>query len=187
MSGSLRVIAGSLKGRRLKSGEWEDLRPTSEKLRETLFNVIASKVPGARVMDGFAGTGALGIEAISRGAEHVVFVESARAGADLIAENLERCGIATGYTVVRAPFMRAVDRLRTSPEFVPFDVILLDPPYDLPGTDKMLRGAASLAARDGLVIFEHARRQEAPEGSPDLARIREIVSGDSSLTFYALR
>jgi 16S rRNA (guanine966-N2)-methyltransferase len=186
MSGSLRVIAGSLKGRRLKSGDWAGLRPTSDKLRETLFNVIASKVQGSRVMDGFAGTGALGIESWSRGAREVVFIDSAREAADLIAGNVERCGIASGYTVVRAPFMRAADRFHNDPAFVPFDVILLDPPYDLRGTEKMLAAAASLLARDGLVVWEHARKQESPASSSGLVRIREIVSGDSALAFYAL-
>ena len=185
MSGSLRIIAGSLKGRRLKSGDWAGLRPTSDKLRETLFNVLASKVQGSRVMDAFAGTGALGIEALSRGAREVVFVDNAREAVDLIAGNIERCGITSGYTVVRAPFMRAADRLRGDPAFVPFDVILLDPPYDQPGTDKMLGAGASLLAPDGLLILEHARKQLAPAAASGLVRIREIVSGGSSLAFYA--
>ena len=90
----MRVIAGSLKGRRLKAPAWEGLRPTSDTLRETLFNVLAPRVGGARVLDGFAGTGALGIEALSRGAAHATFIERDRRAQALIAENLAHCGIA---------------------------------------------------------------------------------------------
>src|SRR5229473_2384951 len=85
---SMRVIAGSLKGRRLKAPGWDGLRPTSDKLRETLFNVIGARVQGARVLDGYAGTGAIGIEALSRGAAHVTFVERDRRAVKLIEANL---------------------------------------------------------------------------------------------------
>src|SRR5438477_4535718 len=103
----MRVIAGSLKGRRLKPPTWEGLRPTSDKLRETLFNVIGPRVAGARVLDGYAGTGAIGIEAISRGAAHVTFVEADRRAQILIADNLRACGIETGYTMLRSTMARA--------------------------------------------------------------------------------
>src|SRR5688572_32354852 len=89
----LRVIAGSFKGRRLESPRWDGLRPTSDKLRETLFNVLAPRVAGARVLDAFAGTGAVGIEAMSRGAAHVTFVERDRRAQALIDANLARCGV----------------------------------------------------------------------------------------------
>src|SRR5258705_10425930 len=104
----MRVISGSLKGRRLKPPTWEGLRPTSDKLRETLFNVLAPRMAAARVLDAFAGTGALGIEALSRGAAEAVFVENDRRAQGLIAENLAHCGIASGYAIIRAPFGRAV-------------------------------------------------------------------------------
>src|SRR5690348_2883385 len=89
----MRIIAGSLKGRRLKTPTWAGLRPTSDKLRETLFNILAPRVAGARVLDGYAGTGALGIEALSRGAASVTFVERDRRAQGLIEENLARCGV----------------------------------------------------------------------------------------------
>ena len=125
----MRVIAGSLKGRRLKAPTWEGLRPTSDKLRETLFNVLGPRVVGARVLDGFAGTGALGIEAISRGAVEVVFVEQDRRAQALVAKNLAHCGIALGYAILRATVARGLEQLRAAPEFAPFDIVLLDPPY----------------------------------------------------------
>src|SRR2546422_7337820 len=115
----MRVIAGSLKGRRLIAPSWPGLRPTSDKLRETIFNILAARVAGARVLDGYAGTGALGIEAISRGAAHVTFVERDRRAYALIARNLSRCGIANGYAIIRDRVARALGALRVEP---PFDI-----------------------------------------------------------------
>jgi 16S rRNA (guanine(966)-N(2))-methyltransferase RsmD len=92
----MRVIAGTLKGRRLKAPDWDGLRPTSDKLRETLFNILGTRVAGARVLDGYAGTGAIGIEALSRGAAHVTFVERDRRATALIAANLAACGVREG-------------------------------------------------------------------------------------------
>ena len=124
----MRVIAGTLKGRTLDPPDWEGLRPTSDKLRETLFNVLAPRFidnRGARVLDGYAGTGAVGIEAISRGAAHVTFVEQDPRACALIAANLQKCGIAKGYAIIQLSVLQAIDRLRSEPAF---DVILLDPP-----------------------------------------------------------
>jgi 16S rRNA (guanine966-N2)-methyltransferase len=98
-SGVMRVIAGQFKGRRLKAPSWEGLRPTSDKLRETLFNILAPRIAGASVLDGFAGTGALGVEAMSRGAAHVTFIEHDRRAAALIESILALCGAKRGYTI----------------------------------------------------------------------------------------
>src|SRR5437867_13241212 len=98
----MRVIAGSFKGRRLASPSWDGLRPTSDKLRETLFDILAPRIAGARVLDGYAGTGAVGIEAISRGAALVVFVERDRRAQALVAANLAHCGVTNGYAIIRA-------------------------------------------------------------------------------------
>src|SRR4249919_1942542 len=104
----MRVIAGTLKGRRLKPPTWEGLRPTSDKLRETVFNILAPRISGARFLDGYAGTGAVGIEALSRGAAAVTFVESDRRAQALIAENLAHCGVENGYAIIRASVARAI-------------------------------------------------------------------------------
>jgi len=182
----VRVIAGALKGRRLKAPTWEGLRPTSDQLRETLFNVLAPRVGGARVLDGFAGTGALGIEALSRGAAAVTFVERDRRAEGLIRENLAHCGISGRYAIIRATVARAVETLRAAPLFVPFDLILLDPPYET-AADVVLAGADQVVAPDGVVVLEHARRRPAPEAIGRLVRRRELVSGDSALAFYTCR
>ena len=179
----MRVIAGILKGRRLKAPTWEGLRPTSDQLRETLFNVLGARVVGARVLDGYAGTGAIGIEAISRGASHVTFVESDRRAQALIAANLSACGIETGYTMVRSTAARAWSSLAADPAWTPFDLILLDPPYDQPAGET-LAGVDRLIAPEGWVVLEHARRIAAPDGVGRLARARDLRSGDSALAIY---
>jgi 16S rRNA (guanine966-N2)-methyltransferase len=181
----MRVIAGTLKSRRLKAPSWEGLRPTSDKLRETLFNILAPRLEGARVLDGFAGTGALGIEAISRGAREVTFIESDARAQALLTENLAACGIESGYTVVRAPVAGALESARANPAFAPFDVVLLDPPYDLAPVEA-LAGAEAVLAPDGVIVLEHARKQHAPDIAGRLVRQREVRSGDSALTFYRL-
>lgn len=182
----MRVIAGRLKGRRLKPPTWDGLRPTSDKLRETLFNVLAPRIAGARVLDGYAGTGAVGIEAISRGAAHVTFVESDRRAQGLIAENLKTCGIETGYTMVRSTVERSWDEFLADPAFAPFDIVLLDPPYDQPPAATLAR-VGECVAPNGLVVLEHARRIAAPDHAGRLDRTRDVVSGDSALTFYSCR
>src|SRR5512139_1349027 len=106
----MRVIAGQFKGRRLKTPTWKGLRPTSDKLRETLFNILSPRVGGARVLDGYAGTGAVGIEALSRGAAHVTFIEKDRRAAALITANLATCGVEQGYTIECGELVAALRR-----------------------------------------------------------------------------
>jgi len=175
----MRVIAGSLKGRHLKAPTWEGLRPTSDKLRETLFNIIGARVRGARVLDGFAGTGALGIEAISRGALHVTFIERDRRAQGLVAANLAHCGVAGGYAIIRDSLVRALSDLIG----VEFEVVLLDPPYDQSPDEAIAHAGRHLAA-GGLLVVEHARRRSAPDAAGALVRTRQVSSGDSALSFF---
>lgn len=175
----MRVIAGQFKGRRLKPPAWEGLRPTSDKLRETLFNILAPRVDGARVLDGYAGTGALGIEALSRGAAHVTFVEHNRRALALIEENLAACGGDRRYTIESGDVAAVLRRSGG-----PFDLILLDPPYDLHAITDALEAAAARLAPDGLIVLERATRRE-PEVPAVLRRVRDVKSGDSTLTFLA--
>jgi 16S rRNA (guanine966-N2)-methyltransferase len=174
----MRVIAGKYKGRQLKPPNWEGLRPTSDKLRETLFNILSTRIPAARVLDGFAGTGAVGIEALSRGAAHVTFIERDPRALKLIAENVARCGIADGYTIERGDATVSLTRQATA-----YDVVFLDPPYDMPQLHALLSVASSHLADNGVIVLERATRTavEAPSG---LVRVRDVKSGDSSLTFF---
>ena len=177
----MRVIAGALKGRRLSSPSWPGLRPTSDKLRETLFNILAPRVAGARVLDGYAGTGALGIEARSRGAASVMFVDDDRRAQALIEQNLARCGIANGCVIIRASVARALERWREAEGR--FDIVLLDPPYNTP-IDNVLVATADALAAGGIVVLEHATRRPSPSRAGSLVRTREVAAGDSALSFY---
>ena len=189
----MRIIAGSLKGRRLKAPTWDGLRPTSDTLRETLFNILAPRIAGARVLDGYAGTGAVGIEALSRGAAAVVFVDNDRRAQALIAENLSHCGVrwdtiegvgGGGCVIIRDSIHRALATLDSAD---PFDIILLDPPYGLMrdnGVRAVLAEAGGLLSAGGLLVVEHARRDPAPDLAGGLARTRIVSAGDSALAFY---
>jgi 16S rRNA (guanine966-N2)-methyltransferase len=175
----IRIIAGSLKGRRLASPDWPGLRPTSDRLRETLFNVLADTVVGARVLDGFAGTGAVGIEAISRGALHVTFVERDPRAVGLIGENLTRCGVTGGYTILRA------DMATADPAELPaaFEVVFLDPPYAM-APDEAVEAVAPALAPGGRLVIEHARRSVLAASIAGVVLARTLTAGDSALSFY---
>ena len=179
----MRVIAGDFKGRHLKAPTWDGLRPTSDKLRETLFNIVSARVNEARVLDAYAGTGAVGIEALSRGASHVTFVEMNPRAAALIEVNLALCGVRQGYTIQRGD-VPAV--LRRFPGGTAFDLIFLDPPYDADTVTQALEAAAPMLEAGGVVVLERATRRE-PEIPTVLQRVRDVKSGDSTLTFLERR
>jgi 16S rRNA (guanine(966)-N(2))-methyltransferase RsmD len=174
----MRVIAGLFKGRRLSTPSWAGVRPTSDKLRETLFNILAPRVAGARVVDGYAGTGAIGIEALSRGAAHVTFIEKDARAVSLIQSNLATCGVEQGYTIQHG---EVASVLRKLPRDATFDLVLLDPPYQ-DGATPALEAAADRLGEDGMIVLERAARRE-PELPSGLARRRDVKSGDSTLTF----
>jgi 16S rRNA (guanine966-N2)-methyltransferase len=180
----MRIIAGHCKGRSLASPTWPGLRPTSDKLRETLFNLLAPRIEGARFADLFAGTGAVGIEALSRGAAHAAFVERDRRAVALIRENLRRCAIAEGYTIEQLDARQAVARLRQNSAF---DIVHLDPPYDLPDIDGVVADMSTIVAPDGIIVVEHATRLPLTDDIGELVRERSRRSGDSTLSFYVRR
>ena len=178
----MRIIAGTLKGRRIDAPDWPGLRPTSDRLRETLFNVLAPRIEGARFLDAYAGTGAVGIEALSRGAAHVTFVEQDRRAQELIQSNLSRCGVENRYAIIRAGFTGAAKRLGDG-----FDVLFLDPPYGAAELAQALDTAAPLVTNGALLIIEHARRDAAAAQMTGLELTRDLVQGDSVLSFYRVR
>lgn len=177
----MRIIAGALKGRRFRSPRWAGLRPTSDRLRETLFNVLGDRVRGAAVLDACAGTGALGFEALSRGAQTAAFVEQDRRAAALIADHAARFGVAERCRIVRGVLPDVVDDGRLTGAF---DVILVDPPYDDPAIGAILSALARRLAGGGVLVLERARRSVRPAAA-DLTSVREIASGDSMLTIHA--
>ena len=179
----MRVIAGQFKGRRLRAPSFEGLRPTADKLRETLFNILAPRIAGARVLDGFAGTGAVGIEALSRGATHVTFIERDRRATALVKANLDLCGVKQGYTIECDDIACVLRRMRAAEEY---DIVLLDPPYDsdLETVRQVLDAAVGCLAVNGLLVLERASRRQ-PEVPESLVRLRDVASGDSTLTFLS--
>lgn len=184
----MRVIAGQFRSRRLKSLPGTDLRPTSDRLRETLFDVVARKVAGSVWIDLFAGTGAVGIEALSRGARQVYFVESSRAAAALIRKNLGSLGITEGFQVTERAAENAL-RLLDS-QGVACDFLFLDPPYRMheayAGTLGLLSGSRLLSPAS-LVIAEHDKRFDPGDRFGALQRVRVLRQGDAVLSFYRLQ
>jgi 16S rRNA (guanine966-N2)-methyltransferase len=180
----LRVVAGEFRSRQLKTPTWEGLRPTSDRLRETLFNVLGSSVIGARVLDGYAGTGAIGIEALSRGAAHVTFVERDPRAVQLIEQNLARVlsgAPADGerYAIIRAGFADAAGRGLGG-----FEIVVLDPPYSEQAVGDALDAAARITGPATRLVIEHAKRYTPPAEHAGLRLLRTVVSGDSALSFF---
>ena len=174
----MRIIAGAYKGRNLKSPPSLQVRPTSDRLRETLFNVIAPRIEDARFLDLCAGTGAVGIEALSRGARHATFVDRSRRSCQLIESNVELCRIPQEqYEIYQST---AEDFLRQSKE-QPWEIIFFDPPYK----EDYSRTLDLLGNYGGLLIVEHHHKNSLPDAVGSLVKTRILKQGDSALSFYA--
>jgi 16S rRNA (guanine966-N2)-methyltransferase len=186
----MRVIAGKYRSRPLRSLPGLDLRPTADRLRETLFNVLTAGDPaaleGSIWLDLFAGTGAVGIEALSRGARNVCFVESSARAAGLIRKNLESLKVpAEAFRIVQQDVLRALRNLK--PEEAAADFVFLDPPYHM---EKSYQQTLQLLAEmgfvksGGIVFAEHQKRFDPGEDFESLARYRKLQQGDAALSFY---
>lgn len=175
--GAFRVVSGTAGGLRLDAPPGDTTRPTSDRVREAVFNALESlgAVEGARVLDAFAGSGALGIEALSRGATHVTFVESDPVARGVVAANLAATSLAERASVVGG------DGLRHA-AIGPFDLVLLDPPYDTGGWDGLLAAAAEGLAPDGVVVVESDREIAVP---PSLDAVRVRRYGSTVVTFLS--
>ena len=185
----MRVIAGKFRSRQLKSLRGTALRPTSDRLRETLFNVIADRVEGSSFLDVFAGTGAVGIEALSRGAREVLFIENHGPAAALIKKNLESLGLRAEARVVALDALRGLQWLAGEAAAEPkdYDIVFLDPPYAAAEDYRrvlLFLGASSLLSEGSLVIAEHQRKFELPKWAGKLERTRVLRQGDAALSFY---
>ena len=180
----MRIVAGAFRGRTLKSPTWEGLRPTSDRLRETLFGILGASIAGARVLDGYAGTGAIGIEALSRGAAHVTFVERDARAVRLIEHNLAMIDAAGAGD--RAIIRACVADAAASHAGEPFELIILDPPYAHDAAAAALAAARALATPSTRIVVEHASRYAPPAEQQGLRLRRTVKAGDSGLSFYAL-
>jgi len=199
----MRIIAGEFRSRTLAAPSGLATRPTSDRLRETLFNVLAPHIEGAAFLDLYAGSGAVGIEALSRGAANVVFVERAPAALAVLRANLARLGLSEGFQIhtgsvgawlrkfaTGAGLGRKAGREPERKSGPAFDLVFLDPPYDAAGeyaaTLGLLgSGAAGLLAQGGLVIAEHCRKERLEDCYGSLERTRLLEQGDAALSFYA--
>jgi 16S rRNA (guanine966-N2)-methyltransferase len=164
-------------------------RPTSDRLRETLFNVLAPRIEGARFLDLYAGSGAVGIEAASRGAERVVLVERAAGALKILRANLESLGLRGGVRVEAVSVAAFLKKVRPESAGFAFDVVFMDPPYEAEDEYALALGllggdASRLLATDGLVIAEHRRKEKLGERYGLLERTRVLEQGDAALSFY---
>jgi 16S rRNA (guanine966-N2)-methyltransferase len=187
----MRVIAGIYRGRPLRSLRGMDIRPTSDRLRETLFDVLTAGNPEALAgtvwLDLFAGTGAVGIEALSRGARQVYFVETSAAAAKLIEQNLHSLGITEGYRILREDLSGVLWRLQR--EHVAADAVFLDPPYRMREAYEealtALANSSSVWAMT-LVIAEHEKKFDPGKEFGSLLRVRKLIQGNAALSFYRI-
>jgi 16S rRNA (guanine966-N2)-methyltransferase len=186
----LRIIAGKYRGRNLKSPPSLQVRPTSDRLRETLFNVIAARIEDARFIDLCAGSGAVGIEALSRGATDVTFVDKSRKMCALVEANLDLCRIPEEQTeVVQA---EAADYLSRSlkQKAMPWNMVFFDPPYAtdyLQVLELLGLNSCDLLAEDGLLIVEHHHKNSLPDEVGGIIRSRILKQGDSALSFFSMK
>jgi 16S rRNA (guanine966-N2)-methyltransferase len=183
----MRVIAGKYRSRKLQAPPGTDTRPTSDRLRETLFNVVGPRIPDSVWLDLYAGTGAVGIEAISRGARQIYFVESEKRAARIIRDNLKSLQIEEGFEVLEREVAQAV-RLLDS-QAVACDFCFLDPPYEAHGAYEQILGFLSqsrLISKDSIVIAEHDKHFDPGGKFGALERYRELKQGDAVLSFYKL-
>ena len=185
----MRVIAGKYKGRNLKSPPSLEVRPTSDRLRETLFNVIAPRIDDVRFLDLCAGSGAVGIEALSRGAANVTFVDRSRKMCALVEANLDLCKVPEDETeVVQAEASDFLSRSFASAA-KPWDIVFFDPPYAhyyLKALNAIGSHATNLLTGSATLIVEHHHKKELPDVVGRLQRARVLKQGDSALSFYEL-
>jgi 16S rRNA (guanine966-N2)-methyltransferase len=185
----MRIIAGSFRSRALQAPPGLATRPTSDRLRETLFNVLTPRIRGAAFLDLYAGSGAVGMEALSRCARQAEFVERAPAALKVLRGNLEKLGIRAGFRI-HSVAVGAFLRKAQARQEMAFDLVFLDPPYDAAEeyerTLGLLGGVATgLLAPDALVIAEHRRKERLEDRYGQLERTRLLEQGDASLSFYA--
>lgn len=176
----LRITGGAARGLPITEPRGLRLRPTSGLVREAIFNIVGDLVDDAVVLDLFAGTGALGLEALSRGAARAVFVDAEAASCQAILQSVARAGFQERATVMRGRLPGALKTVEG-----PFDLILMDPPYDSEAAEPTLIELSHRLAVSGLVVYEHGSRYNPPERPVGLRQLERRVYGDSALALYA--
>jgi 16S rRNA (guanine966-N2)-methyltransferase len=189
----VRIIAGSLRGRRIRAPRGQATRPTSDRVRQAIFDILGPPPEDARVLDLYAGAGGLGLEALSRGAAGAVFVEARGEACACLVENARSLGLGERAVVLRGDARTALDRVPAQTQVpAPFHWIFADPPYAAGAageTDQVLDrlgGTPALLAPGGLVILEHSRRQDPGDAHGALHRVDQRRWGDTAVSFYAV-
>jgi 16S rRNA (guanine(966)-N(2))-methyltransferase RsmD len=188
----MRIIAGTYRSRGLTAPAGMATRPTSDRLRETLFNVLAARIEGSEFLDLYAGSGAVGLEALSRGARSVTFVERAQPALKVLRGNLAALGIESGFRIHAGSVAACLRGSRSNAvDSEAFNLVFLDPPYDLAAEYQavleLLGGAAASAlAPDAVVIAEHRRKQRLEDRYGTMTRTRLLEQGDAALSFYSI-
>lgn len=175
----MRIITGAARGKKLQSLEGERVRPTPDRVKEALFNIIQFDLEGRRVLDLFAGSGQLGLEALSRGAQEAVFVDSSRDSAGVVERNISATGFGERAKVVNADFASFLSR---NPQ--PFDIAFLDPPYRTGLLQQALPQTAAVMNHGGTIICEHPSDEELPLSAGDFVKVRSYRYGKILLTVY---
>ena len=177
----MRVIAGTARGTVLKTPEGMQTRPTADRVKEALFSIVQFDLPGAKVLDLFGGTGQLGIEALSRGARHAVFVDSRDDACRLIKENLKRAKLESEATVVRSDYLQYLNRCNEK-----FDIIILDPPYAEVFLENSLKiiTEIDILQSGGIIIAERPLGKDLPWDFPGFTRSKDYKYGQILLTLY---
>ena len=177
----MRVISGTARGRRLKELQGMETRPTTDRVKEALFNIVQFELPGRQVLDLFAGTGQLGIEALSRGAARCTFVDQRRDAAALVRENLAHCGLADRARLVQGDARAFLTGCREK-----FDLVFLDPPYGAGMLEKALEAIAKIdiMTENGIIVCESAAESALPELAAPYAKGRDYRYGKIKITLY---
>ena len=183
----MRIISGISKGRKLLPPKGKALRPTSDRVKESIFNILGSEVKGKAVLDLFAGTGNLGIEALSRGALKAVFVEKEKQALDLIKTNLSRCGMESEAEIFSGEVERAIAVLKDRGES--FDLIVMDPPYEKGLIQRTLKKLSSVKIhhQESILVIEHNRREPLPDPIERWEVVRQRKIGDTVVSFLTPR
>jgi len=178
----MKITGGTSKGRNLKVPAGSKVRPTSDKVKQALFNILGEKVNKASFLDLFAGAGGIGIEALSRGAERVVFVDDARDSLHVIKKNIELIGFSKRTEIVGAKVEKYLKKASEQ-----FDIVFLDPPYTFEQEPVLdLIAESGILNPDAIVIAEHFKKQPSPKQVGELMLSREAVYGDTVLAFYKI-
>ncbi len=183
----MRIVGGMAKGVILKSGKGMRIRPTSDKIREALFNILSADIGGSTFLDCYAGSGAVGIEALSRGAEKVIFVESDGRAVGIIKENLKRCHLAEKAVIIHRNFERSAKRIKEIQNS--FDLIFADPPYQGINYETLINQTRkhALLNKLGWLIIENLRKDPLPDTINDLDKMRVKYYGQTALSFYQFK